>query len=178
MTDSTDDATQHWTVTFGEAATMRDAIREAFSAGTRGAPRACHPTLLDHDGSFDGQVQSQRPDTITWAVPRIPPCPLGAVSVPDLIAKMWELKRWAADPGFHTLERRAERIERRAGTCRALPHSTLHRAMTRQHMPRLEQLELFVRACGAEAHWYEWQRAWRAVDANIKSRGKPRHRGR
>ena len=175
MTDATDDDTQHWTVTFGEAATTRDALWDALSAGTRGTSRTCRSAPLDHDGSSDAQVQPQRPDAITWVVPRIPPCPLAAVSVPDLIAKMWELKRWAADPGFHTLERRAERIERRAGTCRALPHSTLHRAMTRQHMPRLEQLELFVRACGAEAHWYEWERAWRAVDANIKSSGKPRH---
>jgi hypothetical protein len=81
------------------------------------------------------------------------------------------------DGPYRVLERRAERIERNAGTLRALPHATLHRVMTCSRMPRLEVLELFVKACGAGAHWEEWRRAWFAINtdlhvASLRRRGR------
>ena len=107
---------------------------------------------------------------VGWAKAQFPPCPLLARTVPDLIEAMWALRDWADNPSYRKLERRAEFLERKAGTVRALPHATLHRVMTRARMPRLELLELFVKACGAEAHWDEWRRAWFAINAEPASR--------
>lgn len=104
---------------------------------------------------------------VGWAKAQFPPCPLLARTVPDLVEAMWALRDWAGNPSYRRLERRAESLERKAGTVRALPHATLHRVMTRYRMPRLELLELFVKACGAEAHWDEWRRAWFAINADL-----------
>lgn len=106
-------------------------------------------------------------DKVGWAKAQFPPCPLLARSVPDLIEAMWALRGWADNPSYRKLERRAEFLERKAGTVRALPHATLHRVMTGSRLPRLEVLELFVKACGAEAHWDEWRRAWFAINADL-----------
>lgn len=119
-------------------------------------------------GESPARFQAARPaDKIGWAKAQFPPCPLLARSVPELVAAMWALRDWADNPSYRKLERRAEFLERKAGTVRALPHATLHRVMTRTCMPRLEVLELFVKACGAEAHWEEWRRAWFAINADL-----------
>ena len=167
---------QPWKATLGQAVPTYDALRQASRADNRTSTRPCQSD--PHTECCAPAPDGCQASAIVWAVPEIPPCLLSAATVADLVAKMWELKHWAADPGFRKLERRTEDLERRAKTCRALPHSTLHRTMTRWRMPSREQLELFVRACGAEAYWYEWDRAWRAVDANMTSSGKPRHRRR
>ena len=163
-------------VTYRCATGRAELLRQALHTPVSGRVYDCQTTPGDSPTLF----QAARPaGKIGWARAQFPPCPLLARSVPELIEAMWALRDWADNPSYRTLERRAEFMERRAGTVRALPHATLHRVMTRTRMPRLELLELFVKACGAEAHWEEWRRAWFAINADLHRASLMRrgHRG-
>jgi hypothetical protein len=140
-------------------------MRQAMHSPSTGRVFDCRGTSAD--GRHPAPFSTARTDDVGWAQAQFPPCPLLARTVPDLVEAMWALRRWADNPSYRVLERRAERIERKAGTVRALPHATLHRVMTRSRMPRLEILELFVKACGAGSHWDEWRRAWFEINANL-----------
>lgn len=141
-----------------------DLLRQALHAPASGRVYDCQTVPGDSPAPFTAASPAGK---VGWAKAQFPPCPSLVRSVPDLIAAMWELRYWADNPSYRQLERRAEFLERKAGTVRALPHATLHRVMTRSRMPRLELLELFVKACGAEAHWDEWRRAWFAINADL-----------
>ncbi|GAA2026281.1 hypothetical protein GCM10009839_25860 [Catenulispora yoronensis] len=141
-----------------------EALRQALHAPASGRIYDCQAI----PGSGPARFTADQPGPkVGWARAQFPPCPLLARSVPELVEAMWALRKWASNPSYRMLERRAEHLERKAGTVRALPHATLHRVMTRTRMPRLELLELFVKACGAEAHWDEWHRAWFAINADL-----------
>lgn len=153
-----------------------EAIRQVLHAQSRGRTHDCQ-SVSHPAGPIPFTAVYTDTEKVGWAKAQFPPCPLLARSVPQLVEAMWALRAWADNPSCRMLERRADRIERRAGTVRALPHATLHRVMTRCRMPRLEVLELFVKACGAEAHWDEWRRAWFAINADahlasLRRRGK------
>jgi hypothetical protein len=141
-----------------------EALRQALHTPASGRVYDCQTTPGDSPGIF---IATRPTHKVGWAKAQFPPCPLLARSVPELIEAMWALRDWADNPSYRKLERRAEYLERKAGTVRALPHATLHRVMTHARMPRLELLELFVKACGAEAHWDEWRRAWFAINADL-----------
>jgi len=141
-----------------------EVLRKALHVQSSGRVYDCQTTPGDSPTPF---TAARPTDKVGWAKAQFPPCPLLARSVPELIEAMWALRDWADNPSYRKLERRAEILERKAGTVRVLPHATLHRVMTRSRMPRLELLELFVKACGAEAHWDEWRRAWFAINADL-----------
>ncbi|WP_046780870.1 helix-turn-helix domain-containing protein [Streptomyces yangpuensis] len=81
----------------------------------------------------------------------------------DLSARLRELHAWAWSPSAHVMEERA-------GDFGVLPHSTAHRIIKGQTLPRrIDQLHGFLRACGLpESKWNDWTTAWRQVD-NIRS---------
>jgi hypothetical protein len=173
---------RRWKVTMGVADSMEEAIAQALELRERLREHGlCEHGLCEHSPAEECRIPSSGPgddaerptprdetrrgqstgigDLEHDDVPQFPPCPLNSASPEDLVAHMWAMKQWARDPGFRTLERRA-------GGCGRLPHTSLHRAMTKVRMPRLEHLEAFVQACGAADRWDEWKRAWHAAARN------------
>jgi hypothetical protein len=151
------------TVSYRRATSRAEALRQALHTPASGRVFDCQTI----PGDSPVAIAAARPAKAGWAKAPFPPSPLLARSVPELIEAMWALRDWADNPSYRWLEHRAEFLERTAGTVRALPHATLHRVMTRSRMPRLEVLELFVKACGAGTHWDEWRRAWFAINADL-----------
>jgi transcriptional regulator with XRE-family HTH domain len=66
-------------------------------------------------------------------------------------------------------------MQRRAGDHSELPHSTAHRILTKQTVPRYDdQLEGFLRACEVpENEWPPWLEAWRSVLRHENRRPSP-----
>ncbi|MGW8507706.1 helix-turn-helix domain-containing protein [Streptomyces sp. CLCI03] len=81
----------------------------------------------------------------------------------DLSARLRELHAWAWSPSAHVMEERA-------GDFGVLPHSTAHRIIKGQTLPRrIDQLHGFLRACRLpESKWGDWIEAWWQVN-NIRS---------
>ncbi|MFE5489021.1 helix-turn-helix domain-containing protein [Streptomyces virginiae] len=94
------------------------------------------------------------------------PCPMPTCRFvydeADLSARLRELHAWARSPSAHVMEERA-------GDFGVLPHSTAHRIIKGQTIPRrVDQLQGFLRACGlAESKWEAWVTAWWQVN-NIR----------
>lgn len=81
----------------------------------------------------------------------------------DLSARLRELHKWAGSPSAHTMEASA-------GDFGVLPHSTAHRIIKGQTIPRhLQQMKGFLRACGLPGkHWEPWTAAWtKASDVQL-----------
>ncbi|MFG1663825.1 helix-turn-helix transcriptional regulator [Streptomyces sp. Y7] len=76
----------------------------------------------------------------------------------DLAAALHDLWERAGAPS-------TREMQKRAGNYSELPHSTAHRILTKQTLPRHDhQLEGFLCACEVpETEWPQWLEAWRSV---------------
>ncbi|MDG4823753.1 NB-ARC domain-containing protein [Asanoa sp. WMMD1127] len=88
-----------------------------------------------------------------------PPNPLSASTVDEFGACLRQLKKWAGDPSFGELGRRT-----------GVPRSTLADALSarRARLPRLEVIQVVVRACGGDAgDLARWESGWRRVQERV-----------
>ncbi|MFW3469916.1 helix-turn-helix domain-containing protein [Streptomyces microflavus] len=93
------------------------------------------------------------------------PDPAGATSARDYVQALRELHIWAGKPSMRELEVRS------GGH---VSKSTFHNMLTDDRLPRFENLEIFLTACGAK-YPQAWLRKWRflarAQDIGTARRG-------
>ncbi|MCW2642165.1 MAG: Flagellar motor switch protein, partial [Dactylosporangium sp.] len=76
------------------------------------------------------------------------PQPEAVNTISDLGQQLRRLRVWMGRPSLRTLEDEAKKIRNGEGTSLALPRSTAADAERGRHLPRLDSVEAFVRACG------------------------------